>query len=64
MMCGLRYCSVEASQRAGDWARQIERAAYAASAGLAKEKGAFPLYDAEPYLAGETSRRLTRMSGL
>ncbi len=54
MMCGLRYGSVEAAQRAGEWGQQIERAAYIASAGLAKEKGAFPLYDVKPYLAGET----------
>ncbi|CAG4915525.1 unnamed protein product, partial [Acidocella sp. C78] len=54
MMCGLRYGTPEAAARAGDWARQIERAAYLASAALAAEKGAFPLYDAEKYLAGET----------
>ncbi|HQT61205.1 MAG TPA: adenosylcobalamin-dependent ribonucleoside-diphosphate reductase [Acidiphilium sp.] len=54
MMCGLRYGTPEAAARAGDWARQIERAAYLASAALAAEKGAFPLYDAAQYLAGET----------
>ncbi|MGH7059226.1 MAG: adenosylcobalamin-dependent ribonucleoside-diphosphate reductase, partial [Stellaceae bacterium] len=32
----------------------IEREAYLASAALAAEKGAFPLYDRERYLAGET----------
>jgi ribonucleoside-diphosphate reductase alpha chain len=54
MMCGLRYGSVAAAERAGDWARQIERAAYLASAHLAREKGAFPLFDADAYLGGET----------
>jgi ribonucleoside-diphosphate reductase alpha chain len=54
MMTGLRYGSVAAAARAEDWARQISRAAYLASAGLAQEKGAFPLYDAPAYLAGET----------
>ncbi len=36
----------------------INRAAYMASARLAAEKGAFPLFDREPYLAGETVREL------
>ena len=53
MMTGLRYGSVEAAERAGDWARQISRAAYLTSAHLAQEKGAFPLFDRDAYLAGE-----------
>ncbi|MGE4482577.1 adenosylcobalamin-dependent ribonucleoside-diphosphate reductase [Acidocella sp.] len=58
MMCGLRYGSVEAAAQAGEWARLVERAAYLASAALAEEKGAFPLYDRAKYLAGETVRGL------
>jgi ribonucleoside-diphosphate reductase alpha chain len=58
MMCGLRYGTVEAARVAGDWARQIERASYLASVGLAREKGAFPLFDRESYLAGETIQGL------
>ncbi len=54
MMCGLRYGSVEAVAQAKGWAKQVERAAYLASAKLAAEKGAFPLYDRAKYLAGET----------
>jgi len=54
MMTGLRYGSVEAAARAGDWARQISRSAYLTSARLAREKGAFPLFDRDAYLAGET----------
>jgi ribonucleoside-diphosphate reductase alpha chain len=50
----LRYGSAEAAEKAGDWARQINRAAYLTSARLAEEKGAFPLFDREAYLAGET----------
>ena len=53
MMTGLRYGSVEAAERAGDWARQISRAAYLTSAHLAQEKGPFPLFDRDAYLAGE-----------
>ena len=58
MMVGLRYGTQAAAERATDWAQQIERAAYLTSAGLAEEKGAFPLYDEVPYLAGETIRGL------
>jgi ribonucleoside-diphosphate reductase alpha chain len=54
MMCGLRYGSVEAAEQAGDWARQISHAAYRTSAYLAQEKGPFPLFDRDAYLAGET----------
>jgi ribonucleoside-diphosphate reductase alpha chain len=58
MMVGLRYGSHEAAERAGEWARQISRAAYLTSARLAAEKGAFPLFDRDAYLAGETVREL------
>ena len=58
MMIGLRYGAPSAVATAGDWAHLIERAAYTASAELAAEKGAFPLYDREAYLAGETVRGL------
>ena len=58
MMCGLRYGSVEAAEAAGDWARQISRAAYVTSARLAAEKGPFPLFDRDAFLAGETVREL------
>ncbi len=54
MMVGLRYGSTEAADRAGRWAALVNRSAYLASTGLAAEKGAFPLFDREPYLAGET----------
>ena len=58
MMVGLRYGSHEAAERAGEWARQISRAAYTTSAHLAREKGSFPLFDRDAYLAGETIREL------
>ncbi len=58
MMVDLRYGSPEAAERAGEWARQICRSAYLASAWLAEEKGAFPLFDRDAYLAGETVRAL------
>ena len=58
IMCGMRYGTERAVETAGRWMRTIERAAYLASAELAGEKGAFPLFDAEKYLAGESIRRL------
>ena len=58
MMVGLRYGSHDAAERAGEWARQISRAAYTTSARLAREKGAFPLFDRDAYLSGETIREL------
>ncbi|MGH7120747.1 MAG: adenosylcobalamin-dependent ribonucleoside-diphosphate reductase [Acetobacteraceae bacterium] len=57
-MCGLRYGSDEAAERAALWAGEIERASYLASVDLAREKGAFPLFDRDAYLAGETVRGL------
>ncbi|HET6609689.1 MAG TPA: adenosylcobalamin-dependent ribonucleoside-diphosphate reductase [Rhodopila sp.] len=58
MMVGLRYGSEQAAARAEHWAGLISRQAYLTSADLAAEKGAFPLFDKEPYLAGETIRGL------
>ncbi len=54
ILCRVRYGSAEAVALTEEWLRTIERAAYLASSDLAAEKGAFPLFDAEQYLAGET----------
>tara|TARA_B100000780_G_scaffold94682_1_gene65902 strand:- start:219 stop:2438 length:2220 start_codon:yes stop_codon:yes gene_type:complete len=51
LMVGLRYGSEEAAVQTEAWMHQIARAAYLASVELAKEKGAFPLFDSEGYLA-------------
>ena len=58
LMVGLRYGSDEAAEQAGDWLRAIANAAYATSADLAAEKGAFPLYDAEAYAKAPMIQRL------
>ncbi|ARE39741.1 Ribonucleotide reductase of class II (coenzyme B12-dependent) [Rhodovulum sp. P5] len=58
LMVGLRYGSDEAARQTERWLHRIARAAYLASAHLAKEKGAFPLFDADKYLA---SGSLTHM---
>ena len=53
LMTGLRYGSDEAARQTDRWLHAIARAAYLASVELAKEKGAFPLFDAEPFLASD-----------
>jgi len=58
ILCGLRYGSAKAVATTEQWMRAIERAAYLASTELAREKGAFPLFDKEKYLAGENIQRL------
>jgi ribonucleoside-diphosphate reductase alpha chain len=50
-MVGLRYGSEEAALKTEQWMHQIARAAYLASVDLAKEKGAFPLFDPQGYLS-------------
>jgi ribonucleoside-diphosphate reductase alpha chain len=54
LMLGLRYGSEAAARQTEDWLHAIARAAYLASVQLAKEKGAFPLFEAGPYLASGT----------
>jgi ribonucleoside-diphosphate reductase alpha chain len=54
ILCRARYGGSEAVRLTETWMRTIQRAAYLASAELAAEKGAFPLYDADRYLEGET----------
>lgn len=51
LMVGLRYGSEEAAKVTEVWMHAIARAAYLASVDLAQEKGAFPLFDAEGFLA-------------
>ncbi len=53
-MCGKRYAAPESLRLTESWMSTIRNAAYAASIELAKEKGAFPLFDAERYLAGDS----------
>src|SRR5438094_3242295 len=54
ILCGLRYGSPEAVAVTEEWLGTIKCAAYLASTELAAEKGAFPLFDRDKYLAGET----------
>lgn len=58
IFCGLHYGSDGARAKAAHWMSVIQNAAYAASAGLAAEKGAFPLFDAKQFLDRPNVRRL------
>jgi len=54
ILCGLRYGSTAAVTATESWLGTIQREAYLASSALAAEKGSFPLFDRDRYLAGET----------
>ena len=54
LMLGLRYGSDAAARQTEDWMHAIARAAYLSSVDLAREKGAFPLFQAQGYLASGT----------
>ena len=58
IMLGLRYDGADARAVAADLMRTVRDAAYRASASLAREKGAFELFSASPFLAGEFAARL------
>ncbi len=71
VMTGKRYGSDEAAQLTSRWLRVVAQAAYKASARLAAEKGPFPLFDADAYLASgslagmdEDVRKLIRAHGI
>ncbi len=51
IFCRTRYGSPESVALIDRWLTEFDHAAYAASADIAREKGAFPLYDKEKFLA-------------
>jgi ribonucleoside-diphosphate reductase alpha chain len=54
IMVGARYGSARSIALIETWMKRLQRAAYLASVELAREKGAFPLFDRDAYLAGES----------
>ncbi|MGB7241399.1 MAG: adenosylcobalamin-dependent ribonucleoside-diphosphate reductase [Sulfitobacter sp.] len=58
LMVGLRYGSDAAAAQTESWLKAIARAAYLASVDLAREKGPFPLFDAEAYLNSGTMQMM------
>jgi ribonucleoside-diphosphate reductase alpha chain len=58
IMTGVTYGSEEAVDLTDQWMKAISVAAYMASVELAKEKGSFPLFDADKYLDTDNMRRM------
>nr|WP_298686237.1 adenosylcobalamin-dependent ribonucleoside-diphosphate reductase [uncultured Dongia sp.] len=58
IMCEARYGAPKAIKLTETWMAAIARSAYLASTELAQEKGAFPLFDREKFLASETVKTL------
>ncbi len=58
-MCGLRYGSKDAVSATRGWMQAIEAAALEASIDLSAEKGSFPKFVAEAYLATQYGHRLS-----
>lgn len=58
IMVGARYGSAASIKLIESWMKRLQRVAYLTSVELAKEKGAFPLFDKEAYLAGESIAEL------
>lgn len=54
IMCRSRYGSPQSIALIREWMHALSRAAYLASVEIAREKGPFPLYDADAYLSGAT----------
>ncbi len=52
LMLGLEYGTEEAAAQTEAWMKAIAHASYKASVDLAKEKGAFPLFDKDKYVNG------------
>lgn len=58
IFCGLEYGSQAARDAAARWMSIIQNASYVASAELAAEKGAFPLFDRQAFLGRLNVQRL------
>ncbi|MBN35000.1 MAG: ribonucleoside-diphosphate reductase, adenosylcobalamin-dependent [Rhodospirillaceae bacterium] len=58
IMMKARYGSPRALELTETWMKRLQRQAYLASAKLAEEKGPFPLFERDAYLAGESVMEL------
>lgn len=58
ILCGARYGGKQAVKLTEEWMAAVRRESYLASVELAQEKGSFPLFDKEQYLAGENVQDL------
>ena len=60
IMCGVRYGSIEAVDLTDAWMKNLRDAAYRESSQLAKEKGAFQLFEEEAYMKGPNIKMLPK----
>jgi len=60
IMLGIRYDSAGAVLLAGSIAKQMNEAAFEASIDLAVERGSFPLFDVDKFMAGPFIQRLPK----
>lgn len=60
IMCGVRYGSSEAVDLTETWMKNLRDTAYRESTQLAREKGAFQLFDAEAYMKGPNIKILPK----
>jgi len=60
IMCGIRYGSEEAVKAVDHWLSRFTNEAYRTSALLAKEKGAFPLYNEDFFIEAPMVKSLDR----
>ena len=60
IMCGVRYGSSEAVDLTDTWMKNLRDAAYRESSQLAKEKGAFQLFEEEAYMKGPNIKMLPK----
>ncbi|MBK4215069.1 adenosylcobalamin-dependent ribonucleoside-diphosphate reductase [Paracoccus caeni] len=58
LMLGLRYGAPDAVEQTRIWMKAIAHAAYLSSTDLAREKGAFPLFDADAFLQSGFMQRM------
>ena len=58
ILCGVRYGGKAAITLTEQWMARLRREAYLVSTELAREKGAFPLFDKDKYLSGESMQEL------
>ena len=62
IMCGVRYGSAAAVALTERWMARIRDRAYLASVDLAREKGPFPIFDRERYLAEDGEWRIVEVT--
>jgi ribonucleoside-diphosphate reductase alpha chain len=58
ILCGVRYGGARSLDLIAQWMKRIQREAYLASVDLAREKGPFPLFDRDGFMASPSVQEL------